>query len=177
MHEAKPVECPKGDRDFGQALFLKTYLFFNPNCLCIATVICFYQFELVLPYFLPLSAYPSRVQAMFHRRASLHTRRLYAWNRTSLADYQPCNSPQRYSCILTLQEVLFRYSISFRLRLNPLQGLCGILVHNIHHKVVPYLRKINIVCCADVLVIVKSQSYNTAVIRSKSRKRKNTLIV
>ena len=48
LHEAKPVECPKGDRDLGQALFLKTYFFFNPNCLCIATVICFYQFELVL---------------------------------------------------------------------------------------------------------------------------------
>ena len=27
LHEAKPTECPKGDRDLGQALFLKNILF------------------------------------------------------------------------------------------------------------------------------------------------------
>ena len=27
LHEAKPTECPKGDRDWGQALFLKNILF------------------------------------------------------------------------------------------------------------------------------------------------------
>ncbi len=46
LQDAKPTK--RSYRDRGQALFLKTYFFFNPNCLCIATVICFYQFELVL---------------------------------------------------------------------------------------------------------------------------------